>query len=86
MFSLNKKEFQSLRRYINEIEASYWEYRYDCPKIKRKIPLPTKQDSLYLMFNNQEIEELRLLLNQKTDVASSKLLSIGDIDYTLIAN
>lgn len=86
LFCLNKRELERLKRYINQIEVMYWEHKYCSPKIRRKIPLPTKQHNLYLMFNRQEIEELRVLLDIKKDVSSTKLLRLDDIDYTLIIN
>ncbi len=84
-FELNVKEFNRLRSYIYTIKVDYWEHKYACPKIRRKIPLPSMQDNLIIMFNRKEIKELRLLLSANP-VGIDNLLSVDDIDYAMIIN
>jgi hypothetical protein len=53
--------------------------------MKRKIPLPSAQKNLTMMFDKHEIVLLKLLLNQQT-VKPMEMLGISDIDYTLFLN
>ncbi|RNC80186.1 MAG: hypothetical protein ED556_13860 [Winogradskyella sp.] len=87
-FSLNAKEFIRLKEYINDIEVDYWEYKYSCTSLKRKIPLPSAQDNLIIMFNRQEIKELMFLLNytQHKNSFPSFYLETDDIDYEFLIN
>ncbi|WP_194766882.1 DUF6686 family protein [Tamlana sp. I1] len=83
---LNKNEFMQFKNYLNTIEIDYWEHKYACAKVKRKIPIPSMQNNLVLMFKRQEIYELkRLFSGIKTDVFSAHL-DITDIDYMFILN
>ena len=82
----NKKEFEQFKSYILEIEMDYWECKYARSKIKRKIPIPSIQSNLVLMFKRQEIKELRVLLSGASKDVFNTFLSLNDIDYTLILN
>ncbi len=81
----NSKEFEKFKSYVNTIEITYWEDKYACVHFRRKIPIPTQQENLVLMFNRQEITELKLLLNPREN-GQIPFLRISDIDYNLIIN
>ncbi len=85
-FEFSIKELQHFKEYMLTIDLEYWEEKYSCNMIKRKIPIPSTQQNLVLMFNRQEMSELKSLLffNQKKDTLP--MLDIYDIDYTLILN
>jgi hypothetical protein len=85
-FELSHQDFGKLKSYINHIEVGYWEHKHACPKIKRKIPLPSSQENLVMVFNRQEITELGKLLNYQQYSSTDKLLNIDDIDYNLKLN
>ncbi|MWW24327.1 DUF6686 family protein [Algibacter lectus] len=80
-----QSEFKQFKDYIINIEIDYWEHKYACAKVQRKIPIPSMQPNLVLMFNREEIKELQSLFNleNRKDIS---LLSLQDINYTLIIN
>ncbi|WP_299891432.1 DUF6686 family protein [uncultured Lacinutrix sp.] len=82
-FEFNNKEFNSFKSYLFNIELEYWEHKYACPKIQRKIPIPSLQKNLYLVFNRQEINELKTLVSSNK---KDEFLDFQDIDYKLIIN
>ncbi|MDO6760473.1 hypothetical protein Q4566_09715 [Tamlana sp. 2_MG-2023] len=83
---LTQVEFDKFKDYVENIEIDYWEHKYACAKVRRKIPIPSMQPNLVLMFKRQEINELKALVNPvNTDVFGTSLY-ISDIDYTLILN
>ncbi|GAA3632341.1 DUF6686 family protein [Flavivirga jejuensis] len=82
---LNQREFEQFRSYILDIEMDYWEHKYADAKVKRKIPIPSMQQNLVLMFKREEIKELQTLFTKTADVFTT-LLNTKDIDYALILN
>ncbi len=83
-FEFTPNELESFRKYIFMLEVEYWEQKYNFTRIKRKIPIPSTQQNLFLMFNKQEIIALRTLFMKQNDPFS--LLHVEDIDYTYILN
>ena len=53
--------------------------------MKRKIPLPSLQENLVLMFNRQEVTELKTLFSLKNN-GYNEILKLQEIDYMLIVN
>lgn len=82
-FELNMGQLQQLKSYVLSLDCNYWECKYAKTCFKRKIPIPSMQENLILMFNRQEVEELKALLSQNIN---TKLLSVDAIDYQLILN
>ncbi|MEM7085149.1 MAG: DUF6686 family protein [Bacteroidota bacterium] len=81
----NEKELKNFQKFLSEIDVDYWETKYGCHVMKRKIPIPTIQQNLVLMFNKEELASIKSLVFQKT-VKYSDSLSAFDIDYTLLLN
>ncbi|WP_303316829.1 DUF6686 family protein [Flavivirga abyssicola] len=84
-FEFTPNEFDHFKDYLLNIELDYWEERYSCAKVKRKIPIPSMQKNLVLMFNRQEIKELKLLFCGE-ECSFENVLHANDIDYKLILN
>ena len=84
-FEFGLNELKRFRKYLFDLDIDYWETKYACPKRKRKIPVPSTQRNLILMFNRREIEELKSLFCKKNDIYGT-LLNIEDIDYTFLLN
>jgi hypothetical protein len=84
-FELNTEEFDAFKNYVFNIELDYWEHKYACSKMKRKIPIPSLQKNLLLIFSRQEIKELKALLSLESH-SEYPTIDINDIDYTLIIN
>ncbi|WP_034058703.1 DUF6686 family protein [Lacinutrix jangbogonensis] len=82
-FEFDGQQYLQFKKYVLEVEIDYWEHTNACPKIKRKIPIPTLQPNLVLIFNRQEIKALQTLFGKQN---SHTYLQVDDIDYTLIIN
>ena len=67
------------------IEEDYWEDLYANASVKRKIPIPSVQENLVLMFNREEILQLRLLFCKRGCVYQN-YISLKDIDYKIFLN
>jgi hypothetical protein len=84
-FEFTEKQYDQFKTYLLNIESDYWEDRYAGANVNRKIPIPSLQSNLVLMFNRQEISELKFLFCNKDDVFNS-YLSVDDIDAMIILN
>ena len=87
-FVLNYDELERLKVYMEDIDIEYWEDKYENATVRRKIPLPSTQENLVIMFSRQELKELNTLLsfNDYEESNFIKFLSVDDIDYHLILN
>lgn len=84
-FELTTAQFKRFKNFIQTLDEDYWETKYANAKVSRKIPIPSKQANLVLMFNRYEIRELKQLF-EFAATNSSRYLSVDDIDYKLILN
>ena len=84
-FEFTYEEYIYFKEYIIQLDTAYWNENYPCPRVKKNIPVPTLQGNLVLLFNQQEIEELRILFDDSA-YQKYKEISIKDIDYTFIHN
>ncbi|WP_405571914.1 DUF6686 family protein [Winogradskyella sp. Asnod2-B02-A] len=84
-FEFTKHQYHRFKNYLMEIEEDYWEEFYADARVKRKIPIPSIQENLVLMFNKQEILELKALFCNRGCVFEN-YISLEDLDYTLILN
>ncbi|WP_055444253.1 DUF6686 family protein [Lacinutrix himadriensis] len=84
-FEFSEAQYKQFKKYLFAIDSEYWENKYGDAKVKRKIPVPSLQSNLVLMFNRQEIKELKSLFSNKKQIYN-KYLNVDDIDYTLILN
>ena len=84
-FEFNRKQLLQFRNHIAEIDADMWEKSYSTIRGNRKIPVQTLHQSLYLIFNKEELYELKALLEIKTHF-KQKIIGSEDIDYPLISN
>jgi hypothetical protein len=73
-------EFKSFKKYVLQLEVDLWENKNLGIKMTRKIPIPTSQENLVIMFDRQEIEELKsLILSENTN--KYKFSKFDAIDY-----
>lgn len=81
-FAFTKKELIGFKNYVDKLEIGYWEHKYACSNLRRKIPIPTSQENLVIMLNRQEVIELQTLLAFKNaSIKAYKTLNADDIDY-----
>jgi hypothetical protein len=84
-FQFDKKQLNKFKEYVSNIDINYW-LDYSSETIqRRKIPVPTFHQNLVLVFDTYEIEELKILLNIRSN-NKNKIISTTEIDYTLILN
>lgn len=84
-FQFDKNQLLHFRSYISKIDVDYWLNAYSCTTQKRKIHVNTLHQNLVLIFNKEEMEDLRGLLMLKNNEKAGNL-SAADIDYPLILN
>ena len=83
---LDVNQYQRFKEFLQYLDISYWEAEYKHIKsLKRKIPIPTSQENLILMFKPDEINELEVLFNLRNKNAP-RLISFYQIDEKLILN
>lgn len=82
-FELSSFDLKKLKDFLLKIDIDYWERNYAHTSFKRKIPITSVNQNIVLMFNRQEIQELKtLVLEKKAD----NILNVDDIDYQFILN
>ena len=82
----NQKEFECFKTFVLHLDIAYYESKYASARVKRKIPIPSLQQNLVLMFNRGEINELKTLISNVSNDVFTTLLKTEDIDYSLILN
>ena len=57
---LTLNELNSFKEYIKSVNIDYWQCELSChPQCKRKIPIPTSQINLMLVFTKEEFISLK---------------------------
>lgn len=84
-FEFYPAEFERFKQYVMQIEVDIWEQKGIHINMQRKIPIPTEQENLVIMFDKQEIEELKSLIFSK-NTNEYKLLKYDTIDYCTSLN
>ncbi|TPN87022.1 DUF6686 family protein [Aquimarina algicola] len=85
LFQFTIEEFESFRKYLYHLEVDYWEHKHIDSDLSRKIPIPTLQENLFLMFNRKEINDLKkLVFNSNYD--ASRILKTHEIEYAAYSN
>lgn len=79
------QQLNRFKKYIDQLETEYWELKYERVVKERKIPVPSAQDNLVMIFNKHELQLLRSLLHLDTP-QSMEIIDIVDINYTLFLN
>ena len=83
-FILNPKQMVSLKKHILELDIEYWEEKFYGTNVSRKIPIPTYQNNLILIFNKLEFIALRELFYKKSKTL--RFISIDEIEYEFNLN
>ncbi|MCX7987786.1 MAG: hypothetical protein N2662_12685 [Bacteroidales bacterium] len=55
--------FYQFCQYFNDLNPTFWEEVNRKSILRRRIIVPVGHQSIHLLFNSQEVEELKLLLN-----------------------
>jgi len=82
-FEFDYRQYLQFKEYLKTIDIQFWECKYAQSILKRKIPIPSVQSNLVLLFNRQEIEELKTLFLRRN---TENYLDVDDIDYQFVLN
>lgn len=78
------REFKAFTSFVFEIDVAYWESSCQHALLKRKIPIQTMQQNLAMVFNQNELNALKDLLQINTK--TQPLLKPYEIDYISFLN
>ena len=84
-FEFTENEFNQFKKYIFQLDTTYWNKNYPSSKVKKNIPIPTLQKNLVLLFDQAEIEELRNLFSAQC-YPNYQRINSSEIDYTHLKN
>lgn len=82
-FNFTQSQYDYFANYFNKLDADYWEDVNKRSPLKRKIVVPIGHDSLNVLLNRKEIEELRKLLLNKS---KNRHIQSKDIGISLCYN
>lgn len=85
-FVFKIEEYEALKNHINKIEIEFWLDKFGNTIMKRKIPIPTLQENLILVFDIYEFIALKSLLNNENKKVGRIYLSTDQIEYQTILN
>ncbi|PIF05676.1 MAG: hypothetical protein CSA36_05740 [Draconibacterium sp.] len=86
-FNLNKKQFSSFVDSILDLDGTEWEKRNEKSYFSRKIIIPTGNNSINILLNNKELNELKeLLTNQTGTKAIFRSISHDNFQSSLFLN
>lgn len=80
-----RAELESFKRYVATIDVNFWEACPDRVALSRKIPIPTLQGNLVLMFNQQELCSLKDIIFERT-AKPHQPLQTSEVDYLFVLN
>lgn len=85
LYEFDLYEFESFKQYVMDIEVDFWEQQNVHVNMTRKIPIPTSQDNLVILFDKQEIEDLKKLISIKISIGY-QLINPNGTDYSYLLN
>lgn len=83
---LDQDEYESLKIYISEIDIKFWLDKFCDTSFRRKIPIPTIQENLILVFDIIEFINLKSLFFYHPNQENLLYLSTSQIEYNIILN
>jgi hypothetical protein len=83
---LDEEQYESLKTHVSEIEIEFWLDKFSDTLVKRKIPIPTHQENLILVFYIHEFIQLKSLFFNHQNHEDLLYLSTDQIEYQNIFN
>ena len=83
---LDEEQFESLKTHVSEIDIEFWLDKFSDTLVKRKIPIPTHQENLILVFDIHEFIQLKSLFFNHQNHEDLLYLSSDQIEYQNIFN
>jgi len=87
-FNLKEQEFERFANYIRGLDGKEWEKKNAHSDFNRKILLPVGSGYFNAMFNNDELEEFKELLQfrKKSIPPYQQTIKAGKLEFTSILN
>ena len=83
---LDEEQYESLKTHVSEIDIEFWLDKFSDTLVKRKIPIPTHQENLILVFDIHEFIQLKSLFFNHQNHEDLLYLSTDQIEYQNIFN
>ena len=83
---LDEEQYESLKTHVSEIDIEFWLDKFSDNLVKRKIPIPTHQENLILVFDIHEFIQLKSLFFNHQNHEDLLYLSTDQIEYQNIFN
>ncbi len=83
---LDEEQYELLKTHVSEIEIEFWLDKFSDTLVKRKIPIPTHQENLILVFDIHEFIQLKSLFFNHQIHEDLLYLSRDQIEYQNIFN
>ena len=83
---LDEEQYESLKTHVSEIDIKFWLDKFCETTLKRKIPIPTHQENLILVFDIYEFINLKSLFFKQRNLDNLLYLSTNQIEYNIILN
>ena len=83
---LDEEQYESLKTHVSEIDIKFWLDKFCETSLKRKIPIPTQQENLILVFDIYEFINLKSLFFNQRNLDNLLYLSTNQIEYNIILN
>lgn len=83
---LDEEQYESLKTHVSEIDIKFWLDKFCETTLKRKIPIPTQQENLILVFDIYEFINLKSLFFNQRNLDNLLYLSTNQIEYNIILN
>ena len=83
---LDEEQYESLKTHVSEIDIELWLDKFSDTLVKRKIPIPTHQENLILVFDIHEFIQLKSLFFNHQNHEDLLYLSTDQIEYQNIFN
>ena len=83
---LDEEQYESLKIHVSEIDIEFWLDKFSDTLVKRKIPIPTHQENLILVFDIHEFIQLKSLFFNHQNHEDLLYLSTYQIEYQNIFN
>lgn len=88
-FNFNDKDFKKFVRYIQNLDGIEWETCNANSCFRRKILLPVGSGYFYALFNNEELEEFKQLVNiehRKKEEKYEQTIKAGNLEFISMLN
>ena len=85
--NFTEKQYAEFVKYINGLDGEKWVAINENSQFKRKIIIPTGNQSFRVLFTNQELKEFRQLISAKLEQPNHyKRYQLMNLNFNIILN